>query len=162
MVIIKINKMQLNKQTLDQYVEDGWLIKQTHPRLPLTIYNYSRATQYEERWDEITLQCRGLIVDDKGNVVARPFKKFFNIEEAKHTATEDYTVYEKLDGSLIILFFYAGNWLFASRGSFISDQAIMAKKISKKYRLALLDDKDLYEVIKQHPHDLTYLFEIIY
>ena len=39
------------KQTLDQYVEDGWLIKQTHPTLPLTIYNYSQATQYAESYN---------------------------------------------------------------------------------------------------------------
>ena len=48
-------------------------------------------------WDEITLQCRGLVTDNEGNVVARPFKKFFNIEEGKHTPTEEFEVFEKME-----------------------------------------------------------------
>ena len=116
-------------EKLQKYYEDGWLIKQTHPTLPLTIWNYSQTTQYEGKWDEITLQCRGLVTDDMGNICARPFKKFFNMEEGKHTSTEEFDVYEKMDGSLIIVFWYDGGWVVASRGSFISDQAIGASKI---------------------------------
>ena len=116
-------------ETLNKYYEDGWLIKQTHPTLPLTIWNYSQTTQYEGKWDEVTLQCRGLVTDDKGNIVARPFKKFFNMEEGKHTSTSEFDVYEKMDGSLIIVFWYDGGWVVASRGSFISEQAVGASKI---------------------------------
>jgi RNA ligase len=116
-------------ETLNKYYEDGWLIKQTHPTLPLTIWNYSQNTQYESKWDEITLQCRGLVTDTDGNVIARPFKKFFNMEEGKHTPTSEFDVYEKMDGSLIIVFWYEGGWVVASRGSFSSDQAVAASKI---------------------------------
>jgi len=116
-------------EVLNKYYEDGWLIKQTHPTLPLTIWNYSQTTQYEGKWDEVTLQCRGLVTDDMGNVVARPFKKFFNMEEGKHTSTSEFDVYEKMDGSLIIVFWYDGGWVVASRGSFISEQAVGASKI---------------------------------
>ena len=79
-------------RTLEKYYEDGLLYKQTHPTLPLTIWNYTPKVQYENTWDEITLQCRGLVTDDNGNVVARPFKKFFNIEEGKHTPTSEFEV----------------------------------------------------------------------
>ena len=72
--------MKITKDILEKYVAEGWLISQVHPTIPLTIYNYSQATQYEAHWDEVTLQCRGLVVDDMGTIVARPFKKFFNIE----------------------------------------------------------------------------------
>jgi RNA ligase len=116
-------------ETLNKYYEDGWLIKQTHPTLPLIIWNYSQTTQYEGKWDEVTLQCRGLVTDTDGNVVARPFKKFFNMEEGKHTPTSEFDVYEKMDGSLIIIFWYEGGWVVASRGSFTSEQAVAASKI---------------------------------
>ena len=119
----------MNLELLNKYYEEGWLIKQTHPNLPLTIWNYSQATQYEGKWDEITLQCRGLVTDDNGYIVATPFKKFFNIEEGKHTPTSEFDVYEKMDGSLIIVFWYDGGWVVASRGSFTSEQAIGASKI---------------------------------
>jgi hypothetical protein len=93
-------------ETLEKYYEEGLLYKQVHPTLPLTIWNYSEKVQYEGLWDEITLMCRGLVTDKDGNVVARPFKKFFNLEEGKHTPTSDFDVYMKLDGSLGILFNY--------------------------------------------------------
>ena len=123
----------MNLQTLEKYYEEGWLIKQHHPNLPFTIWNYSQQTQYEGKWDEITLACRGLVtLDDTGELIARPFKKFFNMEEGKHTPTERYDVYKKMDGSLIIAFYYCGSWIFASRGSFTSDQAKAASKLFYK------------------------------
>lgn len=120
-------------EILNKYYEEGWLIKQTHPTLPLTIWNYSQQTQYEGKWDEITTSCRGLVtMDETGEVVARPFKKFFNMEEGKHTPTEQYDVFMKMDGSLIIGFYFQGSWIFASRGSFTSDQARAASKLFYK------------------------------
>jgi len=136
---------------LEEYYEEGWLIKQTHPTLPLTIWNYSQKTQYEGKWDEITLRCRGLVTDDEGNIVARPFKKFFNIEEAKHNATKEFDVYEKMDGSLGIFFYFKGEPVFASRGSFTSEQAIKGTELLDKYNW----ERGTYE-------GYTYMFEILY
>lgn len=95
-------------EILEKYHSDGLLHKQTHPILDLTIWNYSPKVQYERLWDEITLQCRGLVTNSKGEIVARPFKKFFNYEEHKpeDIPNEDFVVYEKMDGSLGILFYY--------------------------------------------------------
>ena len=95
-------------EKLNNYYEDGLLYKQVHPSLPLTIWNYTETVQFEGKWDEITLMCRGLVTDDKGNIIARPFKKFFSIEEGKYTPTENFEVFEKMDGSLGILFNYEG------------------------------------------------------
>ena len=141
----------MNLNTLHKYYEEGWLIKQTHPTLPLTVWNYSQATQYEGKWDDVTIQCRGLVTDDLGNVVARPFKKFFNIEEQKHTITDEFEVYEKMDGSLGIAFYYDGKWIFASRGSFTSEQAIKGGEMFR----------DKFQQ-SHFSKDSTYMFEIIY
>ena len=138
-------------EILNAYFEKGLVYKQVHPTLPLTIWNYTEKVQYENLWDEITLQTRGLVTDNEGNVIAHPFKKFFNIEEKKFTPTENFEVYEKMDGSLGILFFYEGQWVIATRGSFTSDQAVKAQEILKS--------KYLVESI---PKGYTTLFEIIY
>jgi RNA ligase len=137
-------------EKLEKYYEDGLVYKQVHPTLPLTIWNYSEKVQYESLWDDITLTCRGLVTDESGNIVARPFKKFFNIEEGKHTPTSDFDVYMKLDGSLGILFNYLGEWILATRGSFTSEQAVKGMTMLKKYH---------YEQLHK---SYTYLFEIIY
>jgi RNA ligase len=63
---------------LEKYYNLGLLYKQTHPTLDLTIWNYSPKVQYEGLWDDITMQCRGLVTNSNGDVIARPFKKFFN------------------------------------------------------------------------------------
>lgn len=138
---------------LNDYVEKGLVVKNDHPTLPLSIYNYSRTTQYEGKWDNITKSCRGLILDRDGNVVAKSFDKFFNLEEHKpeEIPNEDFEVYEKLDGSLGILFWYQGKWILASKGSFVSDQATKGKNIlNSKYN------------VEPIPKGYTTLVEIIY
>jgi RNA ligase len=142
--------MEINLETLVKYRDDGWLLSQNHPTLPLIIWNYSQTTQYENYWDEITLMCRGLVTNNEGDIIARPFKKFFNIEEGKHTPTENFEVWEKMDGSLGIVFWYEGQWIVATRGSFTSDQAIKGAELLKKYNT---------DIMSKH---LTYCFEIVF
>jgi RNA ligase len=139
-------------EILEKYHQDGLLHKQTHPIFDLTIWNYTPKVQYDKLWDDITLQCRGLVTNSKGEIVARPFKKFFNYEEHKpeDIPNEDYVAYEKMDGSLGILFYYENEWILATRGSFTSPQAFKGKEI--------LDRHDISAWRK----DNTYLFEIIY
>ena len=136
---------------LEQYSRTGHLFKQDHPKLPLSIWNYTPEVQYGQLWDDVTTMCRGLVTDKEGNIIAHPFKKFFNLEENRHTPTENFEVYEKMDGSLGILFFYEGQWIIATRGSFTSNQAKKAKEI--------LDTKYNVESI---PKGYATLVEIIY
>lgn len=141
-------------EILNSYFEKGLVYKQVHPNLPLTIWNYSEKVQYENLWDDITLQTRGLVTDNNGKIIAKPFKKFFNIEENKYTPTEEFDVYDKMDGSLGIIFNYNGQWIMATRGSFTSDQSIKGKEIFDKYIKEYGDGKLIT--------NLTYLVEIIY
>jgi RNA ligase len=140
------------KERYDQLVTDSWMIKQRHPSLDLTIYNYSQYTQYESYWTPETISARGLVINDAGTIVARPFGKFFNL--AEHDPSEipnlTFEVFEKMDGSLGILFSYQGQWVFASRGSFTSEQAEEGSKMLQAMDLSGLDP------------EFTYLFEIIY
>jgi RNA ligase len=149
--------MKFDLEILNQYVKDGWVERNDHPSLPISIYNYSRKTQYEGKWDDITLKTRGLVLDNEGNVVAKSFDKFFNYEELvgnkwveSKIPNEPFEVFEKMDGSLGILFNYGGEWILATKGSFTSDQALRGMEILKKYR---------YERLIK---GFTYLFEIIY
>lgn len=137
-------------ETLNKYYEDGLLHKQVHPTLPLTIWNYSEKCQYEGLWDKTLLMCRGLVTNNEGNIVARGFPKFFNIEEGKFTPTEKFEVFEKMDGSLLLVFWYEGQWVVATRGSFTSDQSIKSRELLKKYNT---------DIMFRH---LTFCFETIY
>ncbi len=125
----------------------------------LILFDYSNKAQFERYWTTETTQCRGLIVDEYDNIVARPFPKFHNIEEHSRSDivfSKPFRATEKMDGSLGILYpDPVGIWKVATRGSFESDQAKWATKW-------------LYENhpswLSYLPLDLTYtlLFEIIY
>lgn len=145
--------MKYSIEKIKQYEKDGWIYSQTHPSLPLKIYNYSQATQYEAHWDGITLNCRGLVLDQEGNVISKGFTKFFNYSEGR-TDIPKYintiTIYDKMDGSYIGLFNYEGNWIINSKGSFTSDQVLWAEEILKAKDLSNLDE------------DITYCFELIH
>lgn len=89
----------------------------TYPNLVLLKYDMINSPM----GDALTQQCRGIILDEADNwkVVSYPYNKFFNYGEG-HAAEIDWKsarVYEKLDGSIMTLYFYNGQWQVASNGS---------------------------------------------
>ncbi|MFF3673854.1 AAA family ATPase [Streptomyces sp. NPDC002120] len=148
----------LPAQALAASIDAGYVTRKSHPELPLSIYTYTRTAQYERVWDEVTTRCRGLVADDTtGAIVALPLPKFFNVGEheagmpyAPALPDEPFEVYDKVDGSLAVVFHYAGRWRVASKGSFISAQATWAQR--------RLDAKDTAAL---RP-GTTYLAEILY
>ncbi|WP_259656434.1 AAA family ATPase [Streptomyces sp. gCLA4] len=148
----------LPAQALADSIDAGYVTRKSHPELPLSIYTYTRTAQYERVWNQVTTRCRGLVADDEtGAIVALPLPKFFNVGEhesgqpyAPALPDEPFEVYDKVDGSLAIVFHYAGRWRVASKGSFISAQAVWAQR--------RLDGADTSAL---HP-GTTYLAEILY
>lgn len=145
----------------------------------LISFKYTDMTIYKHNWNNVTLRARGIVFDrNTGKVLAKPFDKFFNYEELVDKDTgnltqtaevvkkylgfdnlyDDYrhqkfTVTEKIDGSLGILF-YAGNyWVVKTGGAFDSDQARWANNWCFVQNHI---DTDKLDKTK------TYLFEIVY
>jgi RNA ligase len=145
----------MNLEALQALVEQKLVTVQKHPDTEFYIYNYSPLVQYQRLWNEITLMTRGLILDADGNIIARPFKKFFNLEEHSPTEIpqEPFDVFDKADGSLGILYWLQEQPCIATRGSFTSDQAFHATQ--------LLRDRYSH-LFSKLERNVTYLFEIIY
>jgi RNA ligase len=104
---------------------------QVHPTGDLTIYNYSEQTVWDRHWNRVTLNTRGLILDSAGNIVARPFPKFFNYGEPdapEFSIHDRVEVTDKIDGSLGIIYRdpFTNLPTVATRGSFASEQAVFA------------------------------------
>lgn len=141
---------------LNTEVEAGYVRSNVHPEDPeMWILNYTEKAAYESHWNNVTLNCRGLIIGPFANIIARPFPKFFNYGQPgcpEIDLDEEAIVSDKMDGSLGILYQFDGpDWRIATRGSFTSDQAIHATEILKsKYA----DFKPV--------RGYTYLFEIVY
>ena len=146
----------IDRATYKKAVEAGYIKVQAHPEIPgYTIHNYTDACTWDQAWDEATLNCRGLITDDDGNIVARGMPKFFNSDQEqapKFSLEDEVIVSDKADGSLGILYYLPDfTEAIATRGSFASDQAIWATNWWKENR------PDIALVAGE-----TYLFEIIY
>lgn len=92
-VMLEFNSLTLNQ--LEQLIQSGYIRKRKHPKYNIWIYNYTHLCQFEEHWNELTKICRGLVLDDKGNIIARPLAKFFNLEQMKSLPIEPFDVFEK-------------------------------------------------------------------
>lgn len=158
-MIIDLNQLRILEQ-LD------FVNVQIHP-----IYEYISLANYSHKagisrtvWAEYPLinHCRGLIFNNQtGKILAKPFKKFWNIGEPNAPVIPDNfmevwgrpEVSIKYDGSMGILYRVNGEVNFATRGSFASEQAIKAKQIW---------DNKYWRNNPLLSNELTYIFEIIY
>lgn len=146
-----------NFTELDKPVEEGYLNKQVSPCCRLVLYNYTDKTTYDKYWNEHTLNNRGSVYEiSTGRLVAKTFPKFFNYGELTQETKDNllkqsFLTYDKLDGSCVICYWYEGEWMCNTRGSFSSDQAIKAKEMLYKG----------WNINKLNKFN-TYIFECIY
>lgn len=156
--------MSIDLNLLHKRVDEGYINTQVHPTADLRIFNYSPKAQYEQIWDEATKAARGLILDGAGNIVARPFPKFFNLEEHSRSDivfSKPFTVTDKMDGSLGILYHYDNQWAIATRGSFTSEQAVWATQLLNEKYPQFVSAAN-WGLAAGEVFTETWLFEIIY
>lgn len=98
------------------------------------LFSYAKGV-YRPEYNWFESVSRGLVMNyETGEIVARPFDKFFNWgEQNKTTDAKIKRAYEKVDGSLLIAFVdkYDGVLRAVTRGSFDSQQARVGLQILK-------------------------------
>lgn len=102
-----------------------------HPTLPLMGFKYDMLDS--PKTDPIVKEARGIVLEkDSWAVVAKSFDRFFNLgedpENFKNFCWDDFTCYTKEDGSLMIVYFYAGEWHVNTSGSFGLGEVNFSKK----------------------------------
>lgn len=131
--------------------------------------------KYDKMADNLEIplvqECRGLIINTKTlEVVARPYDKFFNLGEplAAKINLANATAYEKLDGSLIIMYWnpLANKWDLATTGT--PDALVVGAfnpKLSRKAPTlnelfwSIFYDNN-YTLPPEESKDYTFLFEL--
>lgn len=141
------------KDTYDWYAKEGYL--KALPFGGLTLYNYTTKTVLEANWNHHTMTARGLVLDGDSNVIARPWPKFFSLNERPETnmnrlPDETPELAEKLDGSMIVCFWNpeTNKWQAITRGSWDNTQGQYGNKWLEQYGERLN---------KEH----TYMFELV-
>jgi RNA ligase len=152
----------LDREHLEADIASGYLRATPSQDGRVIVYNYTEKAQYEPHWCAVTRNCRGLVTDPHGNLLARGFPKFFNLhdhaEGNRHglppiPGEPPVDVAEKVDGSLGILVHDGEKWRIVTRGSADSEQA--------KYATANLMEP-LWQNGWQPEPGVSYLFEIVY
>src|SRR5690349_24752498 len=97
------------KEVYDWYAKEGYIT--AIPYNNLTLYKYTQKAVFEGNWVYHIRTARGLVLDGDGKIVARPWAKFFNLNERPDTNITELLKLEdipelanKYDGSLIIIF----------------------------------------------------------
>ncbi|GAB4546740.1 MAG: hypothetical protein OHK0023_06830 [Anaerolineae bacterium] len=123
-----------------------------HPHYPYLLFAYCDTAAYKAEWSYLEIVSRGLILHaETGEIVARPFDKFFNwLEGGRLSHGYVVNITEKLDGSLGILYRTPDGYAITTRNDFMSVQSQWATDfLHQHHPLPELDES------------LTLLFEII-
>ena len=137
---------------LEAAVTAGNVTRKDDPDTGRALYVYSDRCVYENAWDEFSLLARGLVLHPATEaVVATPFAKFFNAgERGRAIPNGSFDTLEKMDGSLVIIHHFDGDWRCATKGSFASSQTEWVE--------AWLDRNDTSSLVP----GTTYLCEAVY
>ena len=143
---------------MEELIRQGYISARRHPTLPLTIYNYTKQTQYEGYWNDTTKKCRGLVIDDEGDIIVNAPPKFFNKGEPYADRVNLLTalLLEKADGYFVSVTKSSKYGLIVtSRGSFDNKYVDAAKKfITPAIEENLIPDISYFcELLQDFPGD---------
>lgn len=116
----------------------------------LIILNYCQIDS--PKLDPIVRECRGLVINDRAELVAMSFRRFFNYGETEEEFDWNCRAYHKEDGSLITVYYYNG-WKINTRASFGFGEINKSGHTWNSLVSSLLDFDRLHK-------DLTYVFEL--
>ena len=126
----------LKMHSLEKLKNEFGIIVKEYP--DLYVLNYDQIES--PKTHPIVQECRGLILDKNYNIVSRSFDRFFNYGENNTGENCNFSkckIFEKLDGSLINVYYYNENWNVSTRGtayaeSYVGGYGITFKKLVYK------------------------------
>ena len=128
----------------------------------LVCFKYTTEADFS---DPIVCEARGIIVDLLAmKVVCWPFDKFFNVQES-YAAKIDWSsarVLEKVDGSLIKLYWYDGEWRFATSSTCDAAEANISGSAGYNFKDILAKAINFENIpFDKLDKDYTYMFELV-
>lgn len=139
---LAIQKYLRSGKTLEDLTNDYGVKNRRHSKYPnLVCLKYDMINS--PMGEEIVQECRGIILDeaDDWKVVCMTFKKFFNLGEG-HVEKQgfdfsNFRTMEKLDGSLVQMYYYNNEWNYGTSGTpdamgQVDDSGLLFRELIKK------------------------------
>ena len=161
---MKLNLQKILKiRSLDDLRKDPFNLH-INAKDNLVIFKYNQFNS--DFSSNVVRESRGIILE-KGtwNIVAHPFDKFFNYGEsyAYNLFLDDSHILEKVDGSIIKVYFYDGEWRIATNGTINADDAFLNDGTSfKQLFFDVITKKQFNNLTEKFQKNKTYLFELIH
>lgn len=150
----------VTKEKLKDFIEaNPKLVRmQRSTRYPdLYVIKYKKRVFYDNLWNDVLEECRGLVVDADFNIVSRPFTKIYNYgveaRAPKFKANDLVDAYRKVNGFMTALTWHNGDILVSTTGSLDSDFV--------QYVYDLIDVNVYREVLSRWP-SYTFMFECVH
>ena len=172
----------MNYKSFEQLANEGTLLKNKNADKTLTLFQYKTGIS---NWSDPTIrQSRGIVFDNDGRVVVRPYDKFFNYHQYRWLETENaenlssnmtllqkkevqhmtewednkpFRVEEKLDGSLMCVSVLNNELLVTASGSIDGEHSQYFYNMLKE-KFSVVELEKLKEMIKGK----TAIFEYIH
>lgn len=169
------NQKRLNPDRINKAVKQDRITKTEHSSLDLMLLKYSHNTYYNWDWDPISVFCRGLVVNENGTIIARPFYKFFNHNKLRESGVSlpnsSPHVMHKYDGFMITIFYYNNSWHVATSGAFGGEHARLGQEwVNKQDKTDWPKDKTLvaeylssnpeFQIVVPHDEDKVNLLAV--
>ncbi len=164
-LLLHIKPQYLDHRVLHWHIINGYVKFSSHSTKNIRILTYTEKCKQYGFWNEFTLWCRGLIIENN-TILYRPLKKFFILKDIPdfilNSFLPPYTISKKIDGTLGILYWINQIPFIATKGSFHSRQAVIGTRIlfTKYYdSIAILNKSYSYffEIISPlDPHIIDY------
>lgn len=156
-------KNKLDVKRVQEYIDQGLIKAKRYTYNPFSktffehetgryaVLNYTIKTQFGRLWDDLTLRCRGLVVNmDDGTIINDVYPKFFNHFEPESGEISGYGwITEKFDGSMVSVCNHDSKLFVASRSTLNNYVTDLARDLIEK------NNYEFYE-------GYTYLFELIH
>lgn len=160
--MLKVQKF-LNNRTLEDLRKDPFNLHiSAEDDLILLKYN-----QFDSDFTQkIVNECRGIILEkNTWNIVCHPFHKFYNFGEtyAYNIRLDESYVFEKVDGSIIKVYYNNNEWCIATNGTIDAKNALSADAIPfDTLFFDVISKEDFKKVTDKFDVKNTYLFELIH
>lgn len=156
----------IKKHGLQDFIEETKVIVKDYPEANLIVLNYN---QIETPKNQMTSECRGLILNSTTfDVVSRSFDRFYNLGEQPetqiHLDIKKAVVFDKIDGSVIKVYYYRNKWEISTRGTAFADSDINGFGITFREivlsALGMTEEEFQIEAENTFNKDSTYIFEV--
>ena len=160
--------MKVDLIKMNESIKDSHITIEKHPTEDLYIYGYYKhpLSKIKSNWNKYSIMCRGLILNKEGEIIERAFDKFWTF---RNHITEDLVllsenkvvklpkskpkIYEKLDGTMGVLYWINDIPHIATQRSFSGLKAAKGSEIIQK--------KYYKEALKLN-REYSYIFEVMY